>query len=400
MSSVSHSGSTLNFRAKTQGTQESEARKMARQKKGDRKWSQGYNKSEEGWIRAKGEEYRSAVANGDDESQERIIDEVTQFVLSKPTPELVMADWAIDEVIRKLAKKSLTWNGNTLEGYSSYATDVCKHFYRNFYDAKQNGRPSTREKFSDRRMIKQSFIMNARRKTNPVTIHGLRSSMEAVHGNAPSIFLPVRAKSLYERYAPEGGTIYDYSIGWGSRMLGALSSDKNFTYIGVDPDGVMFANACALRDRIERVLGKVGAARLHRVGSEKFTEHEGFKPESVDFAFSSPPYFDLEVYSQDPGQSVQRFPDYDDWLNFYVRGTLRGCREILKPRGLLGINVADNKKLKLEGDWRRIAQEEGFKEIEVVRLQKLSRPGRSGAGSKDPRNKMIKGEPVFIYEKA
>ena len=55
-------------------------------------------------------------------------------------------------------------------------------------------------------------------------------------GATPTNYPPMRAKAIYERFCPKGGTIYDYSAGFGGRMLGALSSKYNFTYVGTDPN--------------------------------------------------------------------------------------------------------------------------------------------------------------------
>ena len=41
----------------------------------------------------------------------------------------------------------------------------------------------------------------------------------------------MKAKALYEKYCPENGIIYDFACGFGGRMLGALSSKKNFKYL-------------------------------------------------------------------------------------------------------------------------------------------------------------------------
>ena len=42
-------------------------------------------------------------------------------------------------------------------------------------------------------------------------------------------FNPIIARKIYEKYLPyENATIFDYSCGFGSRMLGALSSQYNY----------------------------------------------------------------------------------------------------------------------------------------------------------------------------
>ena len=55
-------------------------------------------------------------------------------------------------------------------------------------------------------------------------------------GSTPTNYPPMRAKAIFERFCPKGGVIYDYSAGFGGRMLGALSSKNDFIYIGTDPN--------------------------------------------------------------------------------------------------------------------------------------------------------------------
>jgi hypothetical protein len=59
------------------------------------------------------------------------------------------------------------------------------------------------------------------------TIHNLRTlffSYARLYYDTPINFSPMRAKIIYEHYCPKNGVIYDYSAGYGGRMLGALGS--------------------------------------------------------------------------------------------------------------------------------------------------------------------------------
>ena len=84
---------------------------------------------------------------------------------------------------------------------------------------------------------------------------------------------------------------------------------------------------------------------------------------SVDFAFSSPPYFDLEVYSDEPTQCYNKFPKLEDWLEGFVRGTIRNIVHMLKPGKVYAINIADftsgGSVVAYVDEWIRISGEEG-----------------------------------------
>ena len=56
-------------------------------------------------------------------------------------------------------------------------------------------------------------------------------------------FSPNVARKIYEKYCPKpNANILDYSCGFGSRMLGCLTSKYNFCYYGIDPNSKLQMN--------------------------------------------------------------------------------------------------------------------------------------------------------------
>lgn len=206
--------------------------------------------------------------------------------------------------------------------------------------------------------------------------------------NTATNFNPMRAKAIYERFCPAGGTIYDFSAGFGGRMLGALSSAKSkYTYIACEPCIDTFYNLRRLGTYIESVTGRRQSYKVYNEGSEVFEPDKN----SVDFAFSCPPYFALERYSTEPTQSVVKFPKYDDWLNYYVLPTLQHATRALRPGATLGYVIHDirylNKDYALKADWMKMAIESGL--IYVDSFPILSR-SRKQHGNVDT---------IFIFKK-
>lgn len=173
-------------------------------------------------------------------------------------------------------------------------------------------------------------------------------------------FSPLRAKAIYERFCPQNGVIYDYSAGFGGRMLGALSSFKNFTYIATDPNTETYNNLLTLGQYIEQATHRQNSYKILNQCSEDLI----LEPSSIDFAFSCPPYFSLEKYCNENTQSIIKFPDYDQWLENYVRPTIKNCYISLKDSGFFGVNIGNiwtkGKHYSLVNDWLHIAEEEGF----------------------------------------
>ena len=214
-------------------------------------------------------------------------------------------------------------------------------------------------------------------------------------GSAPSNFRPMNAKAVYERFCPKGGTIFDPCCGFGGRMLGALSSKNNYKYVGTDPCTESMYHLHQLGEYIEQVTGRDDSYELHCCGSEDFVG----KPNSVDFAFSSPPYFNLEVYSDEPTQCYNKFPKLEDWLEGYVRQTIKNIYNMLKPGCFYAINIADFKVnsgqvVAYVDEWIRISTEENMPLFDTVYLGVTAR-----AGSKEQAAGELKKENILVFKK-
>lgn len=186
------------------------------------------------------------------------------------------------------------------------------------------------------------------------------------------------------------------NCGFGGRLLGALSSKKNFKYVGTDPNTETMYHLHQLADYIEQVTGRQDSYELHCCGSEVFKG----KPNSIDFAFSSPPYFDLEIYSDEPTQCYNKFPKLEDWLEGYVRQTIKNISYMLKPGRFYAVNIADftvgkDGKVAYVDEWIKISTEEGMPLYDTVYLGVTAR-----AGSAEQAAGELKKENILIFKKA
>lgn len=192
------------------------------------------------------------------------------------------------------------------------------------------------------------------------------------------------------------GILITGNCGFGGRLLGALSSKKNFKYVGTDPNTETMYHLHQLANYIEQVTGRQDSYELHCCGSEVFKG----KPNSIDFAFSSPPYFDLEIYSDEPTQCYNKFPKLEDWLEGYVRQTIKNISYMLKPGRFYAVNIADftvgkDGKVAYVDEWIKISTEEGMPLYDTVYLGVTAR-----AGSAEQAAGELKKENILIFKKA
>lgn len=185
------------------------------------------------------------------------------------------------------------------------------------------------------------------------------------------------------------------NCGFGGRLLGCLSSKKNFRYVGTDPCVETMYHLHELGDYIEMVTGRDDSYELHCCGSEDFCG----QAESVDFAFSSPPYFDLEVYSTDETQCFNKFPELDQWLEGYVRATIKNIKYMLRRGCVYAVNIADftvggGNTVAYVDEWIRISTEEGMPLYDTVYLGVTARAGSAQQAAGE-----LKKENILIFKK-
>lgn len=224
-------------------------------------------------------------------------------------------------------------------------------------------------------------------------------------------FQPLVAAALLQRFGGIGGTVYDPCAGWGGRMLGAMAAGA-VKYIGCEPATRTHAGLCALAR--EFAAARTGmACELHRSGCEDVA----VAAESVDVALTSPPYFNLELYDDDPSQSHVRYPSPRWWEEQWLRRLFARVFAALKPRGRFLINVASNRMLRdggcdLEQAACRCAKAAGFEAEAPLRMLKPTAAGAAAGVSAaaaaaavpveagdDDEVSVCKFEPIFVFRK-
>ncbi len=326
------------------------------------------------------------------EEQERMVDEVFQIYRSKNIfPIWYFNEEGAKEEIKKCIEKDIKWEGNVLNLRYTQGSALCKWLMPNMFDVVVRDNEATQYKrFYDDEELKKAIRFCLRYDTG-VKPHQVQAGLRMTSSVATN-FPPMRAKAIYERFVEPGGVIYDFAHGFGGRILGALSSKNNYRYIGVDPCRETFANVRKLGRLIESVTGREDSWQTYCVGSEDFY----YGDETIDFAFSSPPYFTLERYSDEETQCYNRFPTLEEWLEGYVRATIRNIYGMLKPNRYYAVNIADfsigSKKVEYVDEWIRISQEEGFKFDHVIYMKLQTRTGNRGINDD-------KKEGIYVFKK-
>ena len=130
-------------------------------------------------------------------------------------------------------------------------------------------------------------------------------------------------------------------------------------------------------------------ARVFCKGSEDLILNE-----KIDFAFSSPPYFNHEIYIDEGTQSCNKYPEYKDWLEGYWRKTVQNIKTMMKQDAIFGINIGNNSNgfmKQIAKDCTDIIESEGFILTDIWYMAtSISHLSTKNANS-------AKLEPIYFY---
>jgi hypothetical protein len=205
----------------------------------------------------------------------------------------------------------------------------------------------------------------------------------------------MNARAVWEHVCPVfRGNVLDFSSGYGGRMFGAMTSNLRYHYTGLDPNTRTHMGLVALGELLtEQNLGS--GCTMHCTPSEEFEPEPGF----YDAAFSSPPYFNLETYTDEPTQCMNRYNTLDEWFDGYVVETIHMTHKALCQDGLYGINIADYKngkqEYKIVDRWIELASAHGFEYCEKIDMLLNVRPGVGN----NKLEKSYKSEGIYIFRK-
>lgn len=171
-----------------------------------------------------------------------------------------------------------------------------------------------------------------------ITPRTCRRSLFHLAPSAP-YFRTTLARCIYQLF--QSKNVLDPCSGWGDRLLAALSlQDTGINYTGVDPNPDLFPG-------YHRIVREFSAPhtqnRYHLIPLPiQKAEAEIVPRGPFDLVFTSPPFFDREVYNtEDTNQSIYNIQSVEEWQNQFLYPCLQICWRNLKPGGILVLSIND-----------------------------------------------------------
>ena len=232
-----------------------------------------------------------------------------------------------------------------------------------------------------------------------------------------SQFKPSIAKGFYDYF--KSVNVLDFSAGWGDRLAGFYCGESTKSFVGIDPNTNNHPN----------YQKQVEFYKKHQTFFEEPKEVELIcsPAEDVDFTkyenhfdtiFTSPPYFNVEKYSDEDTQSYKRYTNIDSWNKDFLHFTLDKLIFTLKKDGILAVNISDvysapdKGYLEICNPMNDFLKSKGLEYYGCIGMEMTKRFNSGGAGNAKSEyfNEELKektqetqntafGEPIWIWKK-
>jgi len=155
-----------------------------------------------------------------------------------------------------------------------------------------------------------------------ISLKAVRRSLE-VNRYTVSLFKPIVAKFIYQKFGFEGMRVWDPCGGFGGRMLGFCGTFQDGTYIANEPNPDTY-----------RELVKLG----HMIGGNITVMPEAIEEapiqKNIDMVFTCPPYRFREHYCDSVLQSDVKYQTEEEWDEGFLTTLLNKSLKSLNKNGI------------------------------------------------------------------
>ena len=285
-----------------------------------------------------------------------------QSFYSSYTDDEMITDW----------KKLCDWTTNEsyINSTSRIGMKLSEHYCPNFYDIENIKGVSYKSLWTSKNLEK---ILRWNRKSHQTPyLSELKRGIYFCCGlTKNTMYRPQMMKLVCIKYKPE--VVLDPCAGWGGRMLGAVSYGAH--YIAFEPNTTTY-------DNLMKIVNFLGIQNKVTLMCDDALNMKKYNLPKVDLVLTSPPYFDLEVYTHEPTQSITKTSTYQDWADGFLCEIIKLGIEHLNPNGVSCWNVGKVGKNDMNDDVLKYHTEFGYNKAEVLEVRSSKRQANQNVTKK------------------
>jgi len=283
--------------------------------------------------------------------------------------EEILKDWK--SLCKKLLPKDTNISATSIGGMK-----IMRKHMRHFHEV-ANYKGVSIKSLWKKENLEKALRFNRAQHSTPYASEIIRSLSFTNGLGKVTMYRPLMARNVVSYFGAT--SVLDVCAGWGGRMIGTKSLDdvkshgyenKKISYTGIDPCVKTFQSLCAIRDELKLpdviLINKPAEIALLEMPEDlKF-----------DIALTSPPYFNLEIYSDEENQSTKSGPDYQTWTDKFLKPVILNIMKRVKFSCWSVKNFKTDKKYNLLDDIIQIHAENGWQQMDVTfTMSNSKRPG-------------------------
>lgn len=245
-----------------------------------------------------------------------------------------------------LGKSIIFAQSKAMDYYFTYITDYFQENCR--LECRRNNQGEKFIKFFDKQ--KAQMAKNILNLKYTITYKRIWAEIFKLRYQLCSEFDPawmVNIVSYLKNFIPNfSNKIIDSCAGHGSRMIGAAALGCD--YMGVDPSECCNCNYGEQIKFLTRMNPNNKYTVIKSPYEEDFELPEWMPAGEIDLMFSSPPYFNLEIYENTDTQSINKFPTMSRWLEGFLYPLMNKTMKLLKTGGIMCINIDNPRNQNLD----------------------------------------------------
>lgn len=290
-------------------------------------------------------------------------DEEFERLLPFLAEELSQVDYRIsytEEELNKDWKKLIDWKANvgSINSTSRIGMKLCEHFFPNFYDIEDSKGNSFDSLWTDVELLEKVLRWNRKSHSTPYLSELRRGIYFCGKLCKSTMYRPQMAKMV----TLGSKIVLDPCAGWGGRMLGSVVNGCE--YIAFEPNTETYQGLVEL----SKFLGIQDRVKI--INTDALSMGDYIRP-AFDCVITSPPYFDLEVYSHESTQSIQNRSTYQEWDEQFLTPLIHLCLSYMKGKSCW--NVAKVGKNDMWESVNRAHADKGYVPTNVFEIKSSAR---------------------------
>ena len=218
---------------------------------------------------------------------------------------------------------------SSIEVMSDYFNEVCR------VRCKFASAPGTQLDFFQNNFDKVINYMQS--KNLKITLENMRETIWHIGFKECSTFKPKLEKFFIEFF--NARKILDLSSGWGDRLIGAMASNID-CYHGFDPNPCLHPNYKNIIKTFKDY--QINKNAVYIIKKQPF-ENAVLKPNYYDLMMTSPPYFTMEIYDDNPSssksQSISGIQTEKEWFDKFLLVWIDKIYRALCKGGVMALNI-------------------------------------------------------------